>query len=266
MVIALLCGGCAPSLMKLPSASGAPASDAADALRDATSTCRGVSTMSAELGVSGSIGGQGVRGRMLVGLAAPASARLEAVAPFGQPAFIFVARGDDATLLLPRDDRVLEHGKPETVLEAVAGVPLAAADLRSALTGCSTSTAETGKMAGDDWRIVIAGPSELYLHRDSHSGPWQLAAVVHRGANGSGWRAEYRDFQSGLPRAVRLTSLDASRFDLRLLLSQLEINTTLGADVFQVTVPPTAVPISLAELKASSPLRGKSDRGSDGAK
>jgi hypothetical protein len=30
--------------------------------------------------------------------------RLEGVAPFGPPAFILVARGQNATLLLPRDE------------------------------------------------------------------------------------------------------------------------------------------------------------------
>ena len=67
-----------------------------------------------------------MRGRLLAGLAAPASARLEAVAPFGPPVFIFVARDDEATLLLPRDRRVLEHGRPTAVLDAVAGVPMSA--------------------------------------------------------------------------------------------------------------------------------------------
>ena len=52
------------------------------------------------------------------------------MAPFGPPIFIFVATSDDATLLLPRDDRVLEHGRSDAVLDAVAGVPLSAADLR----------------------------------------------------------------------------------------------------------------------------------------
>ena len=111
--------------MKLPSGPGAPAPDAADALAQATSACRGIRTLTAEIAVSGS-------GRRpadsaagcSAGLAAPASARLEAVAPFGPPLFIFVATDDDATLLLPRDDRVLEHGRPDEVLEAVAGVPL----------------------------------------------------------------------------------------------------------------------------------------------
>ena len=95
----------------------------------------------AEIAVSGSAGGRRVRGRLLAGVAAPASARLEAMAPFGPPLFIFVANNDDATLLLPRDDRVLEHGRPDAVLEAVAGVPLDAADLHATLTGCAPAGA-----------------------------------------------------------------------------------------------------------------------------
>ena len=53
-----------------------------------------------------------------------------------RPVFIFAAVDDDATLLLPRDQRVLEHGRPADVLEAVAGVPLDAGRLRATLTGC----------------------------------------------------------------------------------------------------------------------------------
>ena len=118
--------------MKLPSGAATPASpaDAAAALAQITGGVRAPSARSPrELAVSGSAGGRRLRGRLLAGVAAPASVRLEAVAPFGQPLFIFVATGDDATLLLPRDERVLEHGRPDAVLEAVAGVPLGAADL-----------------------------------------------------------------------------------------------------------------------------------------
>jgi len=119
--------------MKLPSP-GAPAPDAHEAAAEAMTACRGVQTMSAEIGASGSVGGNGLRGRLLVGVAAPASARIEAVAPFGQPIFIFVARGpgnDAATLLLPRDNRVLEHAAPGAVLRAITGMSLDAADRKS---------------------------------------------------------------------------------------------------------------------------------------
>src|SRR5215472_18289159 len=121
-LFAVACG--APPLVKLPSGPMTPATDARDAIAEATLACQRVDALTAEVGVSGSADGQRVRGRMVVGVARPASARLEAVAPFGAPLFIFVARDDEATLLLPRDDRVLERGRPADVLQAATGVPL----------------------------------------------------------------------------------------------------------------------------------------------
>ena len=87
---AVLSVSCGPPLMKLPSGPGIPTGDAAAAVKEAMSACRGVSTLTAELPVSGLIGARRSRGRLLAGVAAPNSARLEAVAPAGQPLFIFV--------------------------------------------------------------------------------------------------------------------------------------------------------------------------------
>src|SRR5207247_4598749 len=98
---------CGVPLAKLPAGSGVHATDAGAALDQATAACRSIRSLTAEVGVSGSANGHRVRARITAGVAAPASARLEAVAPFGPPLFIFVAPGNDATLLLPRDDRVL---------------------------------------------------------------------------------------------------------------------------------------------------------------
>src|SRR5687768_4941678 len=80
---------CAAPLMKLPSGVGVPAADAADALAQATAACRGIRTLTAEIALSGTAGGRRVRGRLSAGVAAPASVRLEAVAPFGPPVFVF---------------------------------------------------------------------------------------------------------------------------------------------------------------------------------
>src|SRR4029079_12587078 len=82
---------CGAPLMKLPSGAGAPAADAAAAFAGATAACRAVTALTAGVVASGSVNGERLRGHLLVGLAAPASARLEAVAPAGQPIFIFVA-------------------------------------------------------------------------------------------------------------------------------------------------------------------------------
>ena len=245
----VLCGGCAAPLMKLPSGPGAPAPDARAAIDEATAACQRVDTLTAEIAASGSIAGERVRGRMVAGVARPASARLEAAAPFGAPLFIFVARDDDATLLLPRDDRVLRHGRPDRVLEAIAGVPLDPAALRVSLTGCAEApNADEARAIGDDWRIVRDGTGEIYLHRDSHTAPWRVVAATR-----DEWRAEYRDFHNDLPRSIRLRSRDGRRFDVRLALSQVDVNVTLGADAFTIRVPESAVPISLDELRDARP-------------
>jgi hypothetical protein len=266
LIVALAMISCGVPLMKLPAGPGAPAADAADAIADATAACRAVSTFSAEVAVSGSIGGQRLRGRLLVGLASPASARIEAVAPAGAPLFIFVATGLDATVLLPRDNRVLEHGPAASVLEAVAGVPLAPADLKAALTGCAQAAdAAHGRSLRDDWRVVPDGPTDLYLHRDRKIGRWQVAAAVHRGRGGApparsgsssdqstgDWRAEYRDLQDGLPRSIHFAG--GQRFDLSLSLSQVSVNEPLGPEVFRVEIPRSADPITLDELRHARP-------------
>jgi len=268
--------------MRLPSGAATPASpaEAAAALAQVTAACASVRTFAGELAVSGSAGGRRLRGRLLAGVAVPASVRLEAVAPFGQPLFFFVATGDDATLLLPRDERVLEHGRPDAVLEAVAGVPLGAADLTTTLTGCppasSSASPDAGaRQFGDTWLVIGSpgGPAtpgnpgnsgddgdELFLRRETPARPWQLVAVSRRAAGSNRrWRAEYTDRQGEIPRSIRVTSIDAGgttgrAFDLRLALSQVEVNTTLGDEVFQLQIPATAVPITIDELRAAGPL------------
>lgn len=89
----LLASACGASpLMTLPSGPATPATDAREAIAQATLACQRVASLTAEIAVSGSVSGQRVRGRMIAGVARPASARIEAVAPFGAPVFIFVAR------------------------------------------------------------------------------------------------------------------------------------------------------------------------------
>jgi outer membrane lipoprotein-sorting protein len=248
------CAACAGPLVKLPSGPGSSAADATEALTDATAACRAVSTLSAEVGVSGSVGGRRLRGSLLVGVAPPASARIEAVAPAGQPIFIFVATGDDATLLLPRDNRVLQHGRPDAVLGAVAGPPLDAQELRETLTGCPPlAPGANGRQLGAAWRVVTVGSTDVYLRRNA-AARWELVAAIHRASSHDAWRAEYADFDAGVPRAIRLSSADGKRFDLRLKLSQVETNARLGAEVFRVQIPADAAPITLDELRRSGPL------------
>jgi hypothetical protein len=257
----LSCG--AASLMTLPAGPGAPASDGAAAIAQATSACRAISTITLEMSVSGSVSGHRVRGQLVAGLAAPASARLEAAASFGQPLFVFVAANGDASVLLPRDKRVLEHGAPSDVLDAVAGVPLDAKTLRHLITGCTEASSGAGaRSVGDNWRVVTEGADDIYIRRDFASAPWRLVATVHRStaltaSRSAGWRAEYSMFENNLPGMVRLVSVPAGRFDLQLALSQIELNVALGAEAFRVDMPKGVSPISLDELRQSGPLGEK---------
>src|SRR5213076_1873276 len=145
--------------------------DAALVIAQATRACRAVDTITLAMSVHGSAGGHRLRGRLTAGLAKPASTRLEAAAPFGPPLFIFVASGNDASLLLPRDRRVLEHGTPADVLEAVSGVPLGAAGLRSLVTGCADKPDASDAVAfGDDWRAAPDGSDNVYFRREGGNG------------------------------------------------------------------------------------------------
>jgi hypothetical protein len=246
--------------MRLPAGPGVPASDGSLVLSRATSACRAVRTFTAELGVTGSVASHRVRGRVLAGAAVPASIRLEAPAPFGAPLFIFVAAGENATLVLPRDDRMLEHGQPEAVLEAMTGVPLSAVQLFSILTGCPIGPADVGgaRTIGDAWRLIpgVGEGDDLYLRREDGSN-WHLVTLVHRAEAGRGFRADFHGFQRDLPSVVRITSATAARsssFDLVVTLSQVELNVPLTADAFHVRVPESAKPITVDELRETGLL------------
>ncbi len=255
VVVAALCAAsCGVPLMKLPVGPGEPAPDADALLTQATAACRRVSSMSAELAVRGSVGGNRTRGRLLVGVAGTDGMYIEAPAPFGAPIFVLGATGGTATLLLPREKRMVDHGTASEMLEAIAGVPLDATDLRSTLTGCvppeSTRGAEARRI-GDSWR-VISGSSVLYLKRERATDPWRLVSVVRSGADG--WRTDFASFADDVPRNVRLVSNAPRRFDLRLDLSQVELNPSLDPSTFRVVVPPGTQSMSLEDLRVGGPL------------
>jgi hypothetical protein len=231
-----------------------PAPDITAAFDEATRGCRAIQTLTAELRVSGNVVTQSLRVRLLAGVAVPANVFLDAPAPFGASVFQLAARGDDATLILPRDRRALTGARTADVIEAIAGIPLTAEDLRLALTGCSRRQSATdGASAGDNWR-VIPGGEEIYLHRETVAAPWRIVAVVRQPAGGVGWRAEYQDFRHGLPSMVRFVSVPAGRFDLRLSMSQVEIDTALDPGIFRVSVPSGFEPVTLDELRQAGPL------------
>jgi len=161
---------CARPHVTLPTDPGIPLPDFTTIHMQVSAACVGVRTLTAEMALSGRAGRQRLRGRVLAGFARPASMRLEGVAPFGPPAFILVARGENATLLLPRDERVLRGAKPEDILGALAGVTLGPADLQAILTGCvvpAPQPMEARRHANGWASIDLAGGATIVdLRRD----------------------------------------------------------------------------------------------------
>jgi hypothetical protein len=255
LIISAALSACGARRLELPSGAGQPFPDFSQAAQEATASCRGVKTISAELGISGRAGDQKLRGRATAGIA-PASMRLEGTAPFGPPVFILAADGARATLLLPRDNRIVVDETPAAILDALVGLDLGPADLLALLSGCVVPdpTPVGGRLFPRGWaRIDLAGDTALFLQRDPRQ-RWQV-----RSGSRQRLGVEYETDAGGAVAAVRVTvGGDAPRTtDLRIVLSQVERDVPLSPDVFHLKIPADALPLSLTELRQSGPMGKK---------
>jgi len=257
-LVGLMAVACGPTRLTLPTDAGAALPDFQTVHDSVSRACRGARTLTAELALSGHAGRTKLRGRVVAGFERPVSMRLEGVAPFGPPAFILVARGGDATLLLPRDERVLAGATPEDVLGAITGVSLAPADLHAILTGCVVPdpAPRGGRVHANGMASIdLEGGATLYLARVN--GAWQP-----RAASRQGWSVQYSDWQGGFPRGVVLRSVDgALDVELSAAVSQLEANVPIDAAAFTVTIPSSTTRLTLDELRQAGPLRDATGAG-----
>jgi hypothetical protein len=248
-IIAILSlAACTPRRPTLPSGSGTPFAGAPAAYEEAVRGCRDARTVLAELGLSGRAGETRLRGRINAGIAAPASIRLEGIAPvFGRPIFILAGRDGRATLLLSRENRVVDGAPPEAIVEALTGVALTPAELLAAVAGCGLGAASpsNGRAFGDDWVAVDAGGGVTYLRRVDAR--WQVG-----GASRDGVTVVYGEFAGGVPSAIHVRTGTVA--DITLRVSQLEINSTIDDGAFEVDLPEDVLPLTLDELRRSGPL------------
>ena len=230
--------------------------DFAPIFETAVAQCRSIRTVEAMIRLRGRGGGANLNGRVRAGLAAPASLRLEGLAPFGAPGFYFVARSGEALLWLTREGRVLTDVPPAAVLESLTGVSLGPSDLRAVLTGCLTSDPEPigGRRYGD-WVVVdLRGGAVAYLR--PNEGEHRLVAGTRDGLT-----IEYDDFRRRLPWRVRVISAAVDPqtdgrplTDLTASLSQVNLNVELVDAAFSIDVPPDVVPMTLRDLRQAGPL------------
>ena len=265
VALALGAAACATAAtIRLPDGPWADEPSAAGAFESASAACRGVRTLTAELGVRGKAGRSKIRGRVLAGFERGGSLRLEAPAPFGAPVFILVSRANRATLLLPRDRRILRDVAVDDVLDAITGLRRSSDDVLAMLAGClaaDAASAGTGQRSSGGWlRVGLTGGVTAFLAPDG--GRWRVAAGQGgAGAAGFAWSVSYAAFASGFPGAVTITqeaSAGAAETALTFHVSQLETNVPIDPRAFDVIIPPDTQPLTLDELRQTGPL---ADRG-----
>ena len=254
LAVALLAAACASSRrgIELPDGGGVPLPDHTAFWERVTAPCRGVRTMEFLLVLGGRSGDTALRRtRMRAAAERSGSLRIEALAPFGAPLFVFVARDDGATLLLPRDGQVVRDARPAEVLHALAGLALAPADVHALLTGClAPDPVATAARRHPDGSVTVEleGGAAAYVRGADGE---QVVAAGRRGD----LTVEYSEHVRGLPRRLRIR-VDGPRggADLTGTLSRVSMNITLHPAVFEVDVPAGYTPVSLAGLRGGSPL------------
>ena len=256
----VLLTACAARAPIRPSGVATPDPTAADAFAAATSACKGFRSIEGELGLSGRAGGERVRGRVLTGLEAGGHVRLELPAPFGAPFFILAGRAERATLVLPREHRVLQGTSVAAVLERLTGLSLGADDLRLIVSGClvDRATPSEGRQWPGGWQAVTIGPERIAYLRLMQGRPMLVAADYGR------WHVDYSQHAGGFPRVVRVRSAIASAeadrattVDITARVEQLQVNTQINPRAWDVDVPSDADPMTLDELRSIAPLADK---------
>jgi hypothetical protein len=249
----LVVTACAPKTLSVPVGAGTPFAAFRQAFDEATAACRGVKTITASMGMSGKAGTTKLRGRIDAGFAAPDSARLEGLHPvFGKPVFVLIAAGGRGTLVLTREDRVLRDAPPDLIVQALAGVPLGADALRTAIGGCGFGGSPgEGREYSNGWIAASTGDGDVFLRRGAAG--WEVAAATRGPVT-----IAYADYASGRPATIRIRADSAGRTtaDLTLRLSDVDINTTLDPRTFEIELPERPVPLTLDELRRAGPLGG----------
>jgi hypothetical protein len=236
-----------------PAGTAVPDPTAAAAFDAATTSCRGFRSIEGELALSGRAGGERVRGRVLTGLEAGGAVRLEAPAPFGAPFFILAGRDEQATLILPRERRVLKDTAVSAVLERLTGLSLGADDLRLIVSGCLVERAAPtdGRRFPGGWQVVTIGPERIAYLRNVNGRPVLVAADY------GPWHVDYSQHANGFPRVVRVRRAGDTGIDITARVEQLEVNTQIDPRAWSVEVPSDADPMTLDELRSIAPLAEK---------
>ena len=255
---------CAASIdqIRVPSGTSVSVSDHEAVWRELSSSCRSV--QSADLvvvfrGFSGERSFRRTRARAAV--KRPGFLRLEGMAPFGAPAFILIANPGDAILLPPREQQVVRDASASDLFYSLSGLSLEPDDVQALLTGCvmQNGVSLSARTYGNGWiAIELSGGATVYSRRS------EMTPEISMGTVGN-LVVEYSEHVRGLPRKLRIQSVGTTMpTDLMIELTQVNVNTAINPEAFEVSVPSTFTSVAFEDFRLQSPTEDQSDATDDG--
>lgn len=250
MPVVLVASGCAARVFTPPTGPSAPFADAPAVWTHVTAACRDAQRYVAELRVQGWVGSrqQGIS-RTLHGAVTRGDDVYLELQIVGVTVFQMAGQHGQATILLPRDERVL-RAPTRDIVSALTGLHWGGRELLDVLSGCVAAPIGdvTGERIGASVRVMLSPSTHAWLRE--RGGRWELEA-----AQIADWVVEYRLYDGRWPREVRVTSTGATPLDLRFTLSQVQVNIDLPSTTFTLHVPERFVPMTIEELRSLGPLR-----------
>jgi hypothetical protein len=247
----VLTAACGARAIRLPTDAGTVLPEFSTIHADVTRTCQSVRTLVTVLSLSGRAGGQRLAGSLHAGFRAPDDLYMEH--EYGTILFVLTSSDGDASLFLPRENRVVRDEPTADLLGALTGVSLGAADLLAVLTGCVVPSPipVAGRVHQNGWASIdLDGGAQVFLQRVD--GQWRV-----RAARRHGLQVEYPEWpaSSAVPTRVVIRADEPVRVDLRASVSQADLNGELTDAVFVNPAPAGARPLSIEELRRNGPLR-----------
>jgi hypothetical protein len=234
-----------------PSGPGQPAPEAAGAWAEATSACRDVKDASGTMRVSvrqGRLRSSGID----VGFIVTADGRVRLEDSTG---FTLAGTAAQAQLWLRQDNSIVK-GRADEIVDAFIGVRLGPERLLAVVTGCHTtdvSSARPQSAVRHDNRIAVpVSDGTVFLQKKD--GPWRTSEGV-----GDDIIVEYRQFIGYWPSQWRATAAARSADPIVIEVSVDDPDMNKGSfapGTFQVAAT-GAAPMTLEQLRASGPLRGR---------
>lgn len=249
--VALVASGCAARVFTPPTGPSEPFVDAPAVWTQVTAACRDAQRYVAQLRVHGWAATRDQR--MASTIAAAVTSHddlfLEMQVIMGTTVLQMAGQKGQATVLLPRDERVL-RAPTRDIVAALTGLQWGGRELLDVLSGCvATPEGEvTGARIGGLLRVDLSPSSRAWLRQ--RGGQWQLEA-----AQIGDWTVQYAFYESRWPTDVRVTSTGATPLDLRFTVSQINVNIDLPPSTFTLNVPERFISMTIDELRSIGPLR-----------